>query len=58
VLVHLLTETTRHAGHADILRENLDGNTGHPADRYTDEFWETRRAHIEKAARAKAGRLR
>lgn len=28
VLVHLLTETGRHAGHADILREQLDGATG------------------------------
>src|SRR5688572_28359333 len=25
VLVHLLAETSRHAGHADILREQLDG---------------------------------
>ena len=25
VLVHVLTETARHAGHADILREQLDG---------------------------------
>jgi len=28
VLVHVLTETTRHAGHADILREQIDGVTG------------------------------
>ncbi|XVV09278.1 DinB family protein [Actinoplanes sp. CA-131856] len=28
VLVHVLTETSRHAGHADILREQLDGSTG------------------------------
>ena len=28
VLVHVLTETSRHAGHADILREQLDGATG------------------------------
>lgn len=28
VLVHLLEETARHAGHADILRELLDGATG------------------------------
>jgi hypothetical protein len=28
VLVHMLTETSRHAGHADILREQLDGSTG------------------------------
>jgi len=28
VLVHALTETARHAGHADILREQIDGATG------------------------------
>jgi hypothetical protein len=28
VLAHLLEETARHAGHADILRELLDGTTG------------------------------
>ncbi|MET8689225.1 DinB family protein [Streptomyces sp. NPDC004732] len=27
ILVHLLTETSRHAGHADILREQLGGPT-------------------------------
>ena len=31
VLVHMLEETARHAGHMDILRELLDGRTGdHP----------------------------
>lgn len=28
VLVHLVEETGRHAGHADILRELIDGETG------------------------------
>ncbi|MBB5773456.1 DinB family protein [Nonomuraea jabiensis] len=28
VLVHLIEETGRHAGHADILREQIDGSTG------------------------------
>ena len=28
VLMHLLEETARHAGHADILRELIDGATG------------------------------
>jgi hypothetical protein len=56
VLVHVLTETTRHAGHADILREQLDGLTGVSAED-SDElgrdaaFWESRRAEIERAAR-------
>lgn len=28
VLMHLLEETARHAGHADVLREMIDGQTG------------------------------
>jgi hypothetical protein len=28
VLMHLLEETARHAGHADVLREIVDGETG------------------------------
>ncbi|MFN8050707.1 MAG: DinB family protein [Acidimicrobiales bacterium] len=28
VLMHLLEETARHAGHADIIRELIDGQTG------------------------------
>jgi len=28
ILAHLLQETARHAGHADILRELIDGQTG------------------------------
>ncbi len=28
VLVHMVEETARHAGHSDILREQIDGQTG------------------------------
>ena len=28
IAVHLIEELARHAGHADILRELLDGDTG------------------------------
>ena len=28
IMVHMIEETGRHAGHADILREQLDGETG------------------------------
>ncbi|MEA5359024.1 DinB family protein [Amycolatopsis sp., V23-08] len=51
VLVHVLTETNRHAGHADILREQLDGTleTGGGRDR---AFWAARRAEVDRAARA------
>jgi uncharacterized damage-inducible protein DinB len=30
VLLHLIEETARHAGHADIIRESLDGATAYP----------------------------
>ena len=50
VLVHMLTETNRHAGHADILRERLDGATSAPER--ADSFWTARHALIEEAARA------
>jgi uncharacterized damage-inducible protein DinB len=33
VLIHMIEETARHAGHLDILRELIDGSTGdHPGD--------------------------
>ena len=28
VLIHLIEETARHAGHADLLREAIDGSVG------------------------------
>jgi hypothetical protein len=51
ILVHVLTETNRHAGHADILREQLDGrlaSDGH----HNAKFWAARHAEVERAARA------
>jgi len=30
VLLHLIHETARHAGHADIIRESIDGATALP----------------------------
>jgi Protein of unknown function (DUF664) len=29
VLLHMIEETARHAGHADIIRETLDGSRGY-----------------------------
>ena len=57
IMVHMLSDTTRHAGHADILREQLDGAVGVNAksaalDERDSAFWEARRATIEQAARA------
>jgi hypothetical protein len=57
IMVHVLSDVTRHAGHADILREQLDGAVGllvqsEPGHGHDSTFWEARRAQIEQAARA------
>jgi hypothetical protein len=57
IMVHILGDSARHAGHADILREQLDGAVGfdeqtaayYPSD---GAFWAARCAVIEQAARA------
>ncbi|MFI2205568.1 DUF664 domain-containing protein [Streptomyces sp. NPDC020192] len=60
ILVHVLTETSRHAGHADILREQLDGATGTAAEYAHPQreaaFWDARRTTIERAAGAAAAK--
>ncbi|MFF2214021.1 DinB family protein [Streptomyces antibioticus] len=55
VLVHVLGETNRHAGHADILREGIDGRTGMRPEheqRIDEEARAAYRAKIERAARS------
>lgn len=57
ILVYVLTETNRHAGHADILREQLDGVVGTDAGGMALQgrdtaFWKNHRAKIEQAAKA------
>jgi hypothetical protein len=57
IMVHVLSDVTRHAGHADILREQLDGAVGLLAQSaalhgHDSAFWEARCARIEQAARA------
>lgn len=52
VMVHVLNETTRHAGHADILREQLDGQTGATAGRPNTVDAEAAEAHWAKVERA------
>ena len=61
VLVHVVAEVQRHAGHADILREHLDGSAGLRAGRTNmpDEdtvWWEAYRQTVDDAARAAADR--
>ena len=57
VLVHVLSETSRHAGHADILREQLDGSAGMRPDNsnlptHDEQWWSDHRARVEAAAQA------
>ena len=59
ILVHVIAETNRHAGHADILREQLDGAVGMSAGNSNlpsqdADWWEAYRARVEEAARAAA----
>jgi hypothetical protein len=56
LLVHVLAETNRHAGHADILREQLDGAAGMQSGNsnipeHTAAWWADLRDRIEEAAR-------
>jgi hypothetical protein len=60
VLVHLIAETHRHAGHADIVRELVDGAAGlqagndnlPPAD---DAWWQAYHVQLESVARQAGG---
>jgi uncharacterized damage-inducible protein DinB len=55
ILVHMIAETDRHAGHADIVRELIDGAVGlrqgndnmPPGDQ---AWWESHRSRLERAA--------
>jgi uncharacterized damage-inducible protein DinB len=56
VLVHVIAETNRHAGHADIVRELIDGVVGFesPDDNMPPgdaRWWESYRDRLERAAR-------
>jgi hypothetical protein len=61
ILVRVIAETHRHAGHADIVRELIDGSLGWQAgnDNLPDDvdgaWWESYRRRLEAAARRAAG---
>ena len=61
ILVHMIAETARHAGHADILRELIDGQAGmrigdpNVPDQSDDE-WTAYRGRLEQAAEEAAAR--
>ena len=61
ILVHLCVETARHAGHADIVRELIDGAVGSRQDdpNIPTIDWPAYRERLEAAARqAEAGSTR
>ncbi|MFH8487605.1 mycothiol transferase [Streptomyces longisporoflavus] len=56
ILVRVITDTQRHAGHADILREHIDGSVGYlqnndslPTD--DQAWWQDHRSRLERVAR-------
>ncbi|MFD4504831.1 DinB family protein [Streptomyces sp. NPDC058457] len=60
ILVRVISDTQRHAGHADIVRELIDGSVGYldgkenlpPGDQ---EWWEGHRSRLERVAREAGG---
>ena len=60
ILVHVIAETHRHAGHADIVRELIDGAAGLRAGNDNlpagdPAWWAAYRAQVERAASEAAG---
>ena len=60
ILVHVTTESHRHAGHADIVRELIDGAIGHRRGidnlpDVDDTWWTAHRKRLEQVARHAAG---
>ncbi|MGH8861400.1 MAG: DUF664 domain-containing protein, partial [Jatrophihabitantaceae bacterium] len=60
VLVHVVSETARHAGHADIMREHIDGAVGMRSGNENlpdadEAAWQAHRERVEQAARDAAG---
>jgi uncharacterized damage-inducible protein DinB len=61
ILIHMIAETDRHAGHADIVRELIDGTVGLRQDNdniapVDEVWWSSYRDRLERAARDAAGR--
>jgi hypothetical protein len=56
ILVHIVAETHQHAGHADIVRELIDGTAGLRPDNdnlppVDQAWWEDYRSRLERVAR-------
>ena len=61
ILVHMVTEINRHLGHADIVRELIDGGVGHRADvdnlpEESADWWSAYRDRVEQAALSASGK--
>lgn len=59
ILIHMIAETQRHAGHADIVRELIDGAAGLRSDNDNmapgdEAWWEGYRDRLESAAQEAA----
>jgi len=59
ILVHMTAETNRHAGHADIVRELIDGTAGLRPDNDNmapgdEDWWAAYRDRVEQAAKEAA----
>ena len=50
LLVRMVAETAHHAGHADIVRELIDGRGGPDHDAFDDASWRDYLARVEAAA--------
>lgn len=60
LLIHVIAETNRHVGHADIVREMIDGSAGLHPDRpnmpgVDEGWWIDYRDRLERAARQASG---
>ncbi|MFE5583234.1 DinB family protein [Kitasatospora sp. NPDC056531] len=60
VLVHMIAETHRHVGHADLVRELIDGATGQRSDGANTapgdkDWWQAHHDRVEQAAREAGG---
>jgi uncharacterized damage-inducible protein DinB len=60
ILIHMIAETNRHAGHADIVRELIDGAAGMRKDNDNlppgdQAWWAGYRDRLERVARGTAG---
>lgn len=56
ILIHMIAETGRHAGHADIVRELIDGAAGMRADNDNlapgdPAWWQSYRSRLERVAK-------